>query len=1049
MAAMRMALLSVVLMACAAGTKQPRARGAEAGDSGAGDTANTGDSGTVDTGEAPPTHAVLVTELLADNHDGRIDGDGEHVDWIEVHNPNAHAVPLDGWWLSDDPGSPLAHALPAVELPAGGFLVLYASGKTGSADPNEIHLPFKLDAMGEDVVLSQPDGTLVDRLHFPPQREDISWGRPQTVSTTVLVQDGSAARLIVGEENGWTDTDHDDDGWADVTLPVGFDVVDGDTTAGNLALFAPTEQSTSAYSRTGAEAVDGEWGTFSHTADGDLTPWWRVDLGQTSHIDDVTLLNRIGCCPERLYNITVEVLDQGGAAVWTSAVINPTAEGTDPANPGDTLDAGLPATTLGRYVRVSKVAVNGAGSTEWMSLAEVQVTGSVAAAYDAWIATDIGDEMRGQSALASVRVALDTLEFTPTRLMLDVRADDGFVAWLDGVEVASSPADVGVEVTEATRFEIAPTEASVLAVALHNVDADDPDALLGLTLTAQSVETDRDASAWFPVPTPGAPNGRGLEGFVDGLAVSPERGFFDVALAVSMTTATPGATIIYTLDGSEPSAENGTAVEGGEARLDVTTTATLRAIAVADGWGDSVVATHSYLYLDDVIRQPAAPEGVPATWDGASQAATAGDYEMDPEVVDDSAYTADLLTGLRAIPTLSIVMDPDDLWGATDGIYIHSTQRGPEWERPASIEYILPDDTTGLPEGTTGFQVDSGVRVHGYGWRPHSNTKKHSLRLEFRNRYGPSKLAYPLFPDAPVDRFDSIVLRSQGSRGWQDFRDPEQSQYIRDAFARDTAFAMDKADGHATLVHLYLNGLYWGLYMPVERPDADFGAERFGGDASEYDAINRRTTTNEAIDGDLEAYNQMLALSDQDLTVDANYRALAEMIDIDDLIDYMLIHQYTVNRDGPELFNHNNMRGVRRRLDGEQFRFFVWDMEYSIWYASDTTNINVDVAGSASHVYARLRTSSTFRARYAERARAHLTGTGALTVAASTARWEARALQIQDAVVAESARWGDAKRATPYTRDAEWETEHQRLLNDFFPYRTQALIDQLTEAGLY
>ncbi len=342
-----------------------------------------------------------------------------------------------------------------------------------------------------------------------------------------------------------------------------------------------------------------------------------------------------------------------------------------------------------------------------------------------------------------------------------------------------------------------------------------------------------------------------------------------------------------------------------------------------------------------------------------------------------------------------------------------------------------------------------GLRIHGYGWRYHSSSLKHAFRLEFSPEHGVRKLEYPWFVDAPVDRFDSIVLRSQGSRGWQDFRDPEQAQYIRDAFARDTARDMGKVDGHATYVHLYLDGLYWGLYMPVERPDAGFGEEYFGGSDDDYDAINRRTSTNEAIDGTLEAYNDLLALSDEDLSQQAHYEAVEAMLDLTDLIDYMLIHQYTVNMDGPEVFESNNMRGIRERREGAQFRFFVWDMEYSLWEADDNYNIDVDVAGSISHVYSRLRDNAEFRERFAERAALHLTGGGALTPQAAEDRWEARAEEIHRAIVAESARWGDTDRVVPYTRDVEWEAERARLLTEFFPYRTAFMIQQLTAAGLY
>lgn len=546
----------------------------------------------------------------------------------------------------------------------------------------------------------------------------------------------------------------------------------------------------------------------------------------------------------------------------------------------------------------------------------------------------------------------------------------------------------------------------------------------------------------FMHPTPGAPN-KGRQ-FVDTVAdtkFSVDRGFFTEAFEVEITTETEGAKILYTLNGESPrDAGLFTGAVGevysGPIRIDRTTT--LRAAAFKAGHLPSLADTQTYLFPEDVIRQPANPEGFPATWVDYP-----ADYAMDPRVVDDPAYRDEIIEGLQSLPSMSVVMSIDDMFGPQNGIYSRSTDRGDIWEKEGSVELIHPD-------GSRGFQENCGIRIHGFGWRSHQNTHKHSFRLEFRERYGKTKLDYQLFPDAPVERFDSIVLRSQGSKGWQDFRDPEQTQYLHDTFARDTARDMGKIDGHATYVHLYVNGLYWGLYNPVERPDADFAAEYFGGEPEEYDAINRRTTTNEAIDGDLDAYNEMLALAQKGVRSLEDYEAIQEYLDIDDLIDYMLIHQYTTNRDGPEEFNSNNMRGVRKREPGAQFRFFVWDMEYSLWNVDRIININVAIPGSISFVYSRLRESPEFRLRYADHVQRHLFNGGALTPGPVLERWNRRSDEIYSALIAESARWGDAKRpAQPFTRDVEWAAERRRLVEDYFPHRTGILIDQLKDAGLY
>ena len=131
------------------------------------------------------------------------------------------------------------------------------------------------------------------------------------------------------------------------------------------------------------------------------------------------------------------------------------------------------------------------------------------------------------------------------------------------------------------------------------------------------------------------------------------------------------------------------------------------------------------------------------------------------------------------------------------------------------------------------------------------------------------------------------------------------------------------------------------------------------------------------------------------------------------------------------------------------FRFFVWDMEYSLWDAADFLNIEVDVPTSISHVYAKLRENPEFRLRYADRVHEHLFNGGALTPEAVATRWETRAWEIYGAIVCESARWGDAQRARPYTRNVEWAAERNRLHTTYFPQRTQILLDQLKTARLY
>src|SRR5690606_39192291 len=106
---------------------------------------------------------------------------------------------------------------------------------------------------------------------------------------------------------------------------------------------------------------------------------------------------------------------------------------------------------------------------------------------------------------------------------------------------------------------------------------------------------------FFRVPSPGAPNTQpGFLGHVADTVFSPERGYFEDPVQVTIATVTPGAVIRYTTDGSTPSPENGTVYSG---PVSVSQTTVIRAAAFLDGYDPAPVKTNTYLFLEDVIRQ--------------------------------------------------------------------------------------------------------------------------------------------------------------------------------------------------------------------------------------------------------------------------------------------------------------------------------------------------------------------------------------------------------------------------------------------------------------
>jgi len=123
---------------------------------------------------------LSISEFMASNTASLADEDGHYSDWIEIRN-NANAVrSTAGYFLTDDAAQLTKWAMPTVSIPAGGHLVIFASGKnrTSTAAGARLHTNFSLNGDGEYLALVEPGGTTAATAFnpFPEQRNDISYG---------------------------------------------------------------------------------------------------------------------------------------------------------------------------------------------------------------------------------------------------------------------------------------------------------------------------------------------------------------------------------------------------------------------------------------------------------------------------------------------------------------------------------------------------------------------------------------------------------------------------------------------------------------------------------------------------------------------------------------------------------------------------------------------------------------------------------------------------------------------------------------------------------
>ncbi len=544
--------------------------------------------------------------------------------------------------------------------------------------------------------------------------------------------------------------------------------------------------------------------------------------------------------------------------------------------------------------------------------------------------------------------------------------------------------------------------------------------------------------------TPGETNdaARRYSNFATPPSFSARRGYYEQPFLLELWARTPGASIYYTLDGATPSPDTALLYRGpievhGESELGMVM---VRAAAFREDLLPSAVVTHSYLFPRDVLRQPDDPQGFPDRW--GNQPA---DYELDAEIIDPNREMA--IEGLRSIPSISIVTDMEHLFGFGTGIYTRPSLSGPLWERPTSAELLFAD-------GRRGFQIDCGIRTQGGSSTNDWKSRKVSLRLLFKEKYGATKLRYPLYEGSTVTRFDTLVLDAglNYTLNHPGHSERIRAQNVRDQFVADL---QNEAGGFAPrgkFVHVFLNGAHWGVYYIHERPDASYAAEHFGGSKDDYDAMRHRPTT--VVDGDNLAYLELTRLRDLDDPV--QYAALEALLDIQNFADYILINNYVGNTD----WAHQNWYATRRRDPPGPFRFHSWDAEIVLLSPTEFV-LNKNDGGGPTGIFTFVKRNPEFRVLFGDRVHKHFFEGGMLFVNPDAPEWNPdeptsnmpamhymrRIEEIYSAILLEYARWGDNWRMQ-YTRD-DWLNELDWLLVNYFPVRSARVLDQFRGQNLY
>lgn len=560
---------------------------------------------------------------------------------------------------------------------------------------------------------------------------------------------------------------------------------------------------------------------------------------------------------------------------------------------------------------------------------------------------------------------------------------------------------------------------------------------------------DSDEFFYFPTPTPGSANVTAAKkGVTPAVTFSERHGYKTAPFQLSLSCADASAPIYYTLNGASPvPGAVGTYLYS--APIAVSKTTVVRA-AVCDA--ESILqldTSATYLFLADIFQQNAEPpEGFPVSEEVNGQVMR---YGMRPDIVNGDAETrARLCAGFtNGIRTVSFVIDPLHLFDKKTGIYVNATSSGDDWERPMMVEQIYPSD----PEDE--FSVPCGVRIRGaFSRRP--EYPKHGFHLIFRSGYGMSKLNHPLFGSEGADSFDRIDFRCEQNCSWANGYD--DNTLIHEVFSRDSQRDMGQTYNRSRYYHLFLNGVYWGVYQTEERFNAAYLQSYLGGSESNYDVVRTyndygriyhtgvvegdpaawsnlwHITMNEGYGAGHEAnFNRVLGL-DPDGTRNPAYPIY---VNVTNLVCYLLTSQFTVDGDTPaSTGSANNINAFRNRVEGDcAVEGFCWnrhDSEHALGHGTQSGSYydaKIITYGSKSRGFSTLDKFNPaalhgelcgdpgYRRIFADIVQQQiLTPGGAMTAPACEARYRERMAEIHGGVMGELARWGGSHTIADWDR---------------------------------
>ena len=820
---------------------------------------------------------LVISEVMTANSTAVADDKGEFNDWIEIFNSTSQPMDISNVGLSDR-SDRILFLFPAITLPAGGRVVVFASDTNAAEPGSSLHAKFKLSSAGETIYLYDQSGVVFNKVTVPIMNTDVSYA---------LMADGSFAQT---EE-----------------YSPGFE----NTQEGFLA-YRSSNAISQGVIRINEVIADPKTGTYDE--DGELTDW--IELYNTS--DQPVSLNGLALSDKE--NDPLKWRFPKDAAIAPHGYYLVFCSGKDRALSADT----IPHTNF----RIS-------AERETIVLSDSQGRQIDRAAIDNLPM----DASYGRNDSGSWQVFTTATPGNPnnangvSQAEKLLRAANPTGVYISEVMSSSDDGNDWVELFNASTQTVSlegfglsdnlgrprkwqfpggaaiyPGEYKIVQLDGTNSQADgyhtnfkllraggevmcfsDPNGRVLDKMNLPKVPTNisygrtsgLEGFFYYDAPTMGSVNGTGFLGFADTPSFAVAGGIYKQKEPVIVSINVPeGTSVHYTLDGSTPTLQS----------------------PIYDGTPLTIVQTTP-------VR------------------ARAFRQDLQPSETITQTY---LMNVYHDLPVVSLVCDPDELWNETDGMLaiggtlnkaklpftLLETGGKPLYRtvgkiaRPGFIEYYKD-----------GQQVLSQGMEFGLQGQYSLDMPQKSFKVRAKASQGAPTFQAALFGDRPFTEYKSLVLRISGNDSvFTRINDATQSRLL-------DKLGTTVIHQAANPVAVYLNGQYWGHYNMRERVDRFFVAQHEGLPLEQAGNMDILESSSTVAYGSNKEYKAMIekvkTLSPGKNPEDLKY--ITDRIDVDNYFDYQALEWFFGNTDP------GNIRFYKLKGEGQKWKWIFYDSDYGLF----------------------------------------------------------------------------------------------------------------------